>query len=96
MATSEWDSREFSSTDSDSSTESEKEVKRVALRVCVLHHQQNVRKRKFAVCVKSRASGKRVALAKRLACIVPLTVLVVQENAHARTRLTLQATRAWW
>ena len=30
MATSEWESREYSSTDSDSSTESEKEVKRVA------------------------------------------------------------------
>lgn len=35
MATSECESRECSSTDSDSSTESEKEVKHVALRVCV-------------------------------------------------------------
>ena len=38
MATSEWESRDSSSTDSDSNMESKKEVKYVALKERVIYH----------------------------------------------------------
>ena len=40
MATSEWESRDSSSTDGDSNTESKKEVKHVVLQVCELYRSR--------------------------------------------------------
>ena len=98
MVTNEWESRDSSSADSDSNTETEKEVNHIAYKYVYFVTNEVLGNGSSLVMYKHMQRKKSCpCTVAGMQCTCNCTCgTTIQENVHARIRLTLQATRACW